>query len=402
MSRRSRTVRLSFAMFFAATALARAAFAQDVCPEPPIASCTDPRTLLRQSADASGYTIQVVWELVQAGTDGTVMVQQDCNLLDDGVPILTVKFANPIGSVDPTFGGRSLTLAGAGSSTGPSEPSLIENIAISYGRFWNMVGKKIDRCLTDWGLVGPAKKEPVRFYRIPNGGGGIRGSVGFPGISLFENSPAFIGDPITIPAGLATDAEFLFAFENVGDGDWLEVTLDDSVIWSGRGTSFEQGVVYEAVIPKGLVAGRTGLLIFALHSTGASNAEVTIGSGDDALITFDSFAFTGFFQPVDNSPVVNKTKAGSAVPIKFSLGGYQGLDIVAAGYPASQPALCDSSPTDALEQTATPGSSSLSYDETTDTYTYVWKTDKAWAGCRTFTLGLRDGGLHTAVFNFTR
>ena len=36
------------------------------------------------------------------------------------------------------------------------------------------------------------------------------------------------------------------------------------------------------------------------------------------------FSFTGFFTPVDNLPVVNQVKAGQAVPLKFSLDGYQG------------------------------------------------------------------------------
>jgi streptogramin lyase len=35
----------------------------------------------------------------------------------------------------------------------------------------------------------------------------------------------------------------------------------------------------------------------------------------------DSFLFSGFFQPVDNPPTLNSTKAGSAVPVKFSLNG---------------------------------------------------------------------------------
>ncbi|WP_189074618.1 PxKF domain-containing protein [Deinococcus sedimenti] len=34
-----------------------------------------------------------------------------------------------------------------------------------------------------------------------------------------------------------------------------------------------------------------------------------------------TYAFTGFFQTVDMSGVVNTVKAGSAVPIKFNLGG---------------------------------------------------------------------------------
>jgi hypothetical protein len=44
---------------------------------------------------------------------------------------------------------------------------------------------------------------------------------------------------------------------------------------------------------------------------------------------------------------------------------------------------CDSTdPVDAIEQTVNANSSGLTYDAATDRYTYVWKTQKAWAGCR--------------------
>lgn len=44
--------------------------------------------------------------------------------------------------------------------------------------------------------------------------------------------------------------------------------------------------------------------------------------------------FTGFFRPVDNQPEVNSVKAGQAIPVKFSLSGDKGRNIIAAGYPA--------------------------------------------------------------------
>ena len=97
-------------------------------------------------------------------------------------------------------------------------------------------------------------------------------------------------------------------------------------------------------------------------------------------------------------------KAGSAVPMKFSLGGDYGLSILAAGSPSSAAAACT---TGAVESTAdpafAPGSSTLAYDPVTDTYSYVWKTNKDWAGtCRVFTLKLDDGTAHTATFQFTK
>jgi len=57
---------------------------------------------------------------------------------------------------------------------------------------------------------------------------------------------------------------------------------------------------------------------------------------------------------------------------------------------------------DVVEETVTAGSSSLSYDATTDQYTYVWKTNKAWArSCRQLILRLSDGTDHIASFSFT-
>jgi uncharacterized protein len=114
------------------------------------------------------------------------------------------------------------------------------------------------------------------------------------------------------------------------------------------------------------------------------------------------YNFAGFFQPVDNLPTLNTVKAGQAIPVKFSLGGNKGLDIFAAGYPKSQPILCDSTePVDDIEQTVTAGSSSLSYDASSNQYSYVWKTDKTWAGnCRQLIVKLADGTSHVANFKF--
>lgn len=114
--------------------------------------------------------------------------------------------------------------------------------------------------------------------------------------------------------------------------------------------------------------------------------------------------FKGFLHPVDNGGVVNVMKAGAAVPIKFGLGGDRGLGILAAGAPSSSAVACPGGSTlDAIEQTVAAGTTSLSYDAASDTYTYVWKTQKAWAGsCRIFALGLGDGTMHTALFDFRK
>jgi hypothetical protein len=114
------------------------------------------------------------------------------------------------------------------------------------------------------------------------------------------------------------------------------------------------------------------------------------------------FAFAGFFQPVDNLPGVNIASAGSAIPVKFSLGGNQGLSILGAGSPASSPIPCDASdPGAVIEETVNAGGSGLSYDAATAQYTYVWKTDRAWKGtCRMLVVTLSDNSQHLAKFRF--
>jgi hypothetical protein len=129
--------------------------------------------------------------------------------------------------------------------------------------------------------------------------------------------------------------------------------------------------------------------------------------GGDGLVTISyaeplGYSFTGFFSPVDNPPMFNTVKAGASVPVKFSLAGDQGLGILAAGSPASQRIACDSrAPLDAIEETATAGSSGLQYNAFTDQYTYVWKTEKGWANsCRQLNVKLDDGSDHLASFQF--
>ena len=137
--------------------------------------------------------------------------------------------------------------------------------------------------------------------------------------------------------------------------------------------------------------------------TATDNAGNTSSASASYSVIADSvvFNFSGFLQPVDNLPALNLVKAGQGIPVKFSLNGNQGLNILASGSPASVQIACDgSAPVDLIE-TVTSGNSGLSYDAATDTYTYVWKTAKSWAGtCRQFKLTLTDGSTHMANFKF--
>lgn len=135
------------------------------------------------------------------------------------------------------------------------------------------------------------------------------------------------------------------------------------------------------------------------------------GGGGDALVTVRTSHFstwslgkrlkydlTGPFPPVDASPAVNTAKAGSAIPVKFKLGGDKGLKVLVNGYPKTGPASCGSTSND-VDQTASSATSALTYDPVSTQYNYTWKTTKAMVGCRDLVLKFRDGSTLRALFN---
>jgi hypothetical protein len=189
------------------------------------------------------------------------------------------------------------------------------------------------------------------------------------GVSVFNAAQGITAQDVTWGP---FDSTHIYSLEVVGDGGTIGFVVSD--YWGNSGScSFNA-----------CLGDNSGTLTVKIF-------EVT-----------NNYNFSGFFQPVDNLPTLNLVKAGQAIPVKFSLNGDQGLNIFAAGYPRSQNIQCDSTAVvDGIEETVTAGSSSLSYNPSTDTYTYVWKTDKAWANtCRQLVLKLNDSTYHQANFKF--
>jgi hypothetical protein len=105
------------------------------------------------------------------------------------------------------------------------------------------------------------------------------------------------------------------------------------------------------------------------------------------------YAFDGFFAPVRMTGE-NRAKAGSTVPLKFSLDGFRGLDVLAAGSPEVR--ACDAG------GLAVAGAGKLSYDGDSDTYLFGWRTDRRWAGgCYEVTVRLDDGSAKSVRFTMT-
>ena len=146
-----------------------------------------------------------------------------------------------------------------------------------------------------------------------------------------------------------------------------------------------------------------------VRATQGGNANYNAATPVDRSFAV-TYVFTGFFKPIDmfdasNKLVLNRVKAGSAVPIKFSLNGDQGLSIFELGYPKTVVITCD--PAAVVEpiseaETVTAGSSSLTYDAAAGQYIYVWKTEKPWTGCRQLQVKFKDGVQVNANFQFTK
>jgi hypothetical protein len=107
------------------------------------------------------------------------------------------------------------------------------------------------------------------------------------------------------------------------------------------------------------------------------------------------YDFAGFASPASPYPTATSIKAGQPVPLKFSLHGDRGTDILAAGSPTWTP--CGAA------DGSMPADGSLSYNSSNDRYTFLATTAKSWAGtCRDFIFTLRDGTTHRARFTFTK
>ena len=107
------------------------------------------------------------------------------------------------------------------------------------------------------------------------------------------------------------------------------------------------------------------------------------------------YAFAGFYSPLVSEPASADARAGDTVPVKFSLDGDRGLDVLTRA--AWRPCFVTSG--DSGDSSTAFGS--LSYNPRPDRYTFMWQTDKAWAGsCREVFLVLRDGTSHAALVTF--
>jgi hypothetical protein len=112
------------------------------------------------------------------------------------------------------------------------------------------------------------------------------------------------------------------------------------------------------------------------------------------------YAFSGFFSPVSNLPVVNSVKAGSAVPLKWSVGRVSALSSAVSVQWSTVSCITLTGTSTAIDSTTT-GDSTLRYDASAGQFIDNVATQAAWAGtCSQLTLTLDDGTTHRAYFSF--
>jgi WD40 repeat protein len=144
-----------------------------------------------------------------------------------------------------------------------------------------------------------------------------------------------------------------------------------------------------------LDTGSVGAKTFSVYARDAAGNETLENRGYDVV-----YNWSGFASPLENPPAVNVFKAGHGVPVRFSLGGDHGLAVVMDWAPISHQIPCDSTE---LGPWGTQTTGSLSYNESLGRYTYLWQTERAWAGtCRQLMVALDDRTYHFANLRFTK
>jgi len=141
----------------------------------------------------------------------------------------------------------------------------------------------------------------------------------------------------------------------------------------------------------------------SIFPVGTSTVTVTAtdAAGNTSTATFTvtvQYLFLGFTGRVSNPPATTFAIAGNMIPISFSLSGFKGYGIFAAGSPSSQRVNCmTGTPIGA----SSPASLPFGLIYMPDSYSVYWQTNAAWRGtCREFSVSLNDGSTRTINFRF--
>jgi hypothetical protein len=239
-------------------------------------------------------------------------------------------------------------------------------------------------------------------WSVTDAESGIAGSTGCESVTLTSETE---GTTITCTA---TNGAGLTAIESVTIRiDRTPPLVNALAPWYGAEYLLDQelDISYECVDALSGLASCAGLLPSGapLPTGVAGPANFAIAAADIAGNTAAAsigyavrYGFTGFLPPLENLPAINVMNAGRTIPVKWRLTNAQGAvisDTESFVSLSSLPIDCDASSTAIPPEAAT---GKLQYDPQDSHFTFTWKTDSRWTGCRLFQVDLADGTSHVA------
>jgi hypothetical protein len=239
---------------------------------------------------------------------------------------------------------------------------------------------------TDPGGVGASPGVPIQTsVQTPNAG-----TVAIDLGSTTQAPPAsylFLGSQVTIsaPAASSQSAPLVLTFA-------LDASLnpDPSVIRVARnGSLIVDCKATHSNLPCASIpaaADGHGDLVITVYTMQASTWNFGVHV---------PYAFAGFLA-IKNPPALNVWVGGVPLPLLFTLGGNQGLAVLARSNPTSQRIACDTLVSQGpVEPATTSNAGGLVFERYTGVYTYLWKTQTSWRNsCRRFSMKLMDGSTH--------
>ncbi len=172
-----------------------------------------------------------------------------------------------------------------------------------------------------------------------------------------------------------------------------------------------------------LVVFRNGSLVENCITPGITDPDPcvtqrnTLGDGDVELVVLTSHAsvwilgypaqttptytFNNFKKPVKSAPNLNNVEEGSTIPVKFDLGGDQGLNVLPTYIAKSQKIKCSTKqPLGDATEISINNNGGLSINSE-GIYKFNWKTLKKWEdSCRQLILEFTNGETVVAYFKF--
>jgi len=235
-------------------------------------------------------------------------------------------------------------------------------------------------------------------------------------VSIADATDAADGVLVTVGSGAATARATISACGvtlRLSPGSSAVITCGSVIVRTLSGS-------VQAVLDNGLIVVTIPAGSSARVSDTATGAQVTqvVGTGvtatvngqtsslapGAAAVTLASWSVPGFSAPVDNQPVLNSTKAGRAVPLKWHVTNAANAPVttLTTATVTVQNLSCGLAvTTDELEETFAGGSGLQNLGN--GDYQLNWKTPSTYAGsCKTMVLDLGGGVTARADFRFTK